>query len=242
MSSQPSYVQRRAAQDPSIRIDGLALVPDVSGALYAPDMRALIVADLHLEKGSSFAARGVHLPPYDTRSTLDALAAVCARLRPDTVISLGDSFHDGHARQRLDSDDIARIRRLTEAYEVVWLIGNHDRQPPDDLGGRVASELRLGPVVLRHEPSTGLALESEIAGHLHPVAAVARRGLRLRAKCFASDGRRLVMPAFGAFTGGLNVKSRAFAGVFPGDRFGVWMLGREGVYPLPSRVLLPDGI
>ncbi|WP_342640335.1 ligase-associated DNA damage response endonuclease PdeM [Rhodoligotrophos ferricapiens] len=225
-----------------IRVDGLSLTPDLSGALYAADFKTLVVADLHLEKGSSFARRGVHLPPYDTRSTLDALLAACTRWKPETVISLGDSFHDGAARHRLDMEDVVRIRHLTEAYDVVWLTGNHDKQPPDDLGGRIAGQITLGPIVLRHEPSSGLALESEIAGHLHPVAAVARRGLRLRARCFATDGRRLVMPAFGAFTGGLNVKSKAFAGIFPSERFGVWMLGREGIYPLPSRVLLPDGV
>jgi DNA ligase-associated metallophosphoesterase len=223
-----------------IMLSGLAFQPDPSGALYCPDYRTLLVADLHLEKGSSYARFGQHLPPYDTRATLASLAAVCVRLRPERIISLGDSFHDGEAGSRLAADDLDRIRRLTEHHETIWLTGNHDRTLPRDIGGIVADEIVLGGVSLRHEPSPTLSADAEIAGHLHPVAAVVRRGTRLRARCFATDGRRLIMPAFGAYTGGLNVRSAAFSGLFPTARFAAWMLGRSAVYPFPARVLLPD--
>lgn len=226
-----------SSDETRIRLNGLELVPDLSGALYAPDLETLIVADLHLEKGSAFAARGVHLPPYDTGTTLAALDAVRTRLKPRHIVSLGDSFHDDRARERLHERDIARIRALSDACEMVWVTGNHDRAPPDDLGGRIVEALRLGDIVLRHEPSSGLALEAEIAGHLHPVASLVRRGRKVRRRCFAGDAARLVLPSFGAFTGGLDVRSQGFSGVFPSGRFTVWMLGREAVYALPSRAL-----
>ncbi len=230
-----------SSEAPPIRLNGLDLVADLSGALFVPALETLIVADLHLEKGSAYAARGVHLPPYDTRATLGLLREVMARYRPRTLVSLGDSFHDGRARERLHDTDIASIRALSELCDMVWITGNHDREPPEDLGGQVAGELRLGDIVLRHEPSTGLALETEISGHLHPVAAVVRRGRRVRRRCFASDGARLVLPAFGAYTGGLDVRSESFAEVFPSGRFTVWMLGRDAVYALPSRALRYSG-
>jgi len=223
-----------------LQIRGLDLRFDVSGALHVPELRTIVVADLHLEKGSSYAMRGVFLPPYDTRSTLRALDEVCRRLRPERIISLGDSFHDGGARSRLDAEDLVRIRHFTEAHEVIWLAGNHDKAPPIDLGGTVGSSIRLGPITLRHEPSHGSATEPEIAGHLHPVAAIAQRGLRLRGRCFASDGERLIMPEFGSFTGGLNVRSPAISSLFSQGKFAVWMLGRQAVYAFPSRVLLPE--
>lgn len=227
-------------RDLSINIDRLAFTPDISGALYCPDFRTLLVADLHLEKGSSYARFGKHLPPYDTRTTLANLIEVCTRVNPERVISLGDTFHDGDARTRLAADDLALIRSLTEARETIWLTGNHDRNPPADIGGTIAAEYHLGPIALRHEPTSGQATEPEIAGHLHPVATVVRRGARLRARCFATDGKRLIMPAFGAYTGGLNVRSPVFSTLFANTRFAAWMLGRQGIYPFPARVLLPD--
>jgi DNA ligase-associated metallophosphoesterase len=223
----------------AIPFGGLDLVPDVSGAIWVPSHASLLVADLHLEKASAFAARGVHLPPYDTRSTLNALKAACERWNPQLIISLGDSFHDDGARARMDASAITEIRTLTTSHEFVWITGNHDETPPEDLGGQIAGEFDLGGIILRHIPSEGLSFAPEIAGHLHPVATVARRGRRLRRRCFASDGKRFVMPAFGALTGGLNVRSEAFNAVFPDGCFTAWLLGRDQVYPFSSRKLLP---
>ncbi len=213
------------------------LVADTSGALYLPDHKALIVSDLHFEKGSAFAARGIHLPPYDTRSTLYQIDQLMHRYAPQTVVALGDSFHDSGAADRIAADDAAAIRRLTGLTRWVWITGNHDPEPPDDLGGEVADEIDLEPFILRHIPSHSPAT-GEISGHLHPVATLLTRGRRLRRRCFATDGVRLVMPAFGAFTGGLNVRTPAFAKVFDGKKFTAWMIGRDRIYPVSAKRLV----
>jgi DNA ligase-associated metallophosphoesterase len=211
-------------------------VPDVSGALMLSDSATLVVSDLHFEKGSAFAARGIHLPPYDTRSSLGLLEEVCRRLAPARVISLGDSFHDGGARGRMADGDLARIRALTVAHAWTWVVGNHDPEPPADLGGTVAETVEIGPLLLRHEPRPAPAT-GEIAGHLHPAASVIVRGRHLRRRCFVTDGTRLIMPAFGAYTGGLDVLSEPFGGLFDGCSFEAWMIGRDRVYPVSGRRL-----
>ncbi|MEO1038828.1 MAG: ligase-associated DNA damage response endonuclease PdeM [Pseudomonadota bacterium] len=215
-------------------VNGARVLADISGAGLVLDEGALLVADLHFEKGSAFAARGQFLPPYDTRATVKRLAEAIARLKPKTVIALGDSFHDLGAHGRMHGDDVAAIRSLVASVaDWVWIEGNHDPAPPPDLGGRFTSEMRLGPLTLRHEPQPG-PQPGEAAGHLHPCARVAARGRAVRRRCFLSDGRRLILPAFGAFTGGLNVRDEAFAPLFDTAPT-AWMLGRERVYPVQAR-------
>jgi len=211
------------------------------GALWWEEPRVLVVSDLHFEKGSSYAARGQMLPPYDTRETLARVARLVAALAPHTVISLGDSFHARRARPRMAAKEVASLRRMTGSCDWVWIEGNHDPKPPEDLGGRAAVEVTIGPLTFRHIPSAG-AVVGEIAGHLHPCArVVGRSGRSVRARCFATDGARLVMPAYGALTGGLNVLDRAFASVFPkGMLAGV--IGRDGVYLAGRDNLAPDGL
>ena len=223
---------------PPIRLSGIDLVPDPSGALFWPAEGVLAVADLHLEKGSGFAARGRMLPPYDTRATLDRLAEAIARLRPRTVLALGDSFHDRRAAGRMAEADRARLRALTAAVSWVWITGNHDPEPPEGLGGREAPEVRLGPLVFRHEAVPGDV--GEVSGHLHPAAAVLVPGRRVRERCFASDGAKLILPAFGAFAGGLNVLDPAISGLLRGD-FVVHMMRAGKLLPFPRRRLSPDG-
>ncbi len=214
----------------------LSLLP--CGGLWWEAAGVLVVSDLHLEKASSYAARGQMLPPYDTRATLRRLGALLAELRPTTVVSLGDSFHDRRSRTRMADDDVAAVRAMTEAHDWVWIEGNHDPAPPEDLGGRAAFELRMGGLTLRHEPSPGA--RGEIAGHLHPCArVVGRTGRSVRARCFAANGERLVMPAYGALTGGLNVLDAAFAPLFA-DRMVACVLGRDGVYLAGVDSLAPD--
>ena len=221
-----------------LQVCGVEFVPDISGAVFLPAHQTLVIADLHFEKGSAFAARGVHLPPYDTRSTLFQLRRLVEHYRPDTVVALGDSFHDGGAGARIAPEDARGITDLTGLARWIWITGNHDPEPPEDLGGEIADSFDLGPLVLRHIPAPSPAV-GEVAGHLHPVAAVVTRGRRLRRRCFATDGVRLVMPAFGAFTGGLNVRAAAFDGIFEGPKFVAWMIGRDRVYPVSGRKLLP---
>jgi DNA ligase-associated metallophosphoesterase len=176
------------------------------------------------------------LPPYDTGATLGRVEALCSELKPATVISLGDSFHDRHSESRLPAPYAERIRALTGRHDWIWVEGNHDPDPPAHLGGRAAKVLREGPIVFRHEP-TGEA--GEVAGHLHPVARVAGRGRSVRRRCFATDGARLVMPAMGAYAGGLNVLDAAFGRVFPAGCM-AFAVGEARVYGVPQKNLLPD--
>lgn len=211
-----------------IALGGMNFIPDLSGALYAPDFATLLIADLHLEKGTSLARRGVHLPPYDTRASLRQLHDVIAGARPERLIFLGDSFHDAGARGRIDGHDLDMLRTITSAIDTIWICGNHDPAPPRDVGGRVASEVSLGPVTLRHAPGPLADGALEIAGHLHPAASVHQRGRQIRCKCFIADGRRIVMPAFGSYTGALAISSAAFDGLF--GNYSVWMLGQRAIH------------
>lgn len=223
-----------------VGVAGVRLTLRPCGALWWAGARLLVVSDLHLEKGSSYAQRGQMLPPYDTRVTLARVAGLVEDLAPATVISLGDSFHDRLARFRMAADDIECVRNLTARCDWVWIEGNHDPLPPDDFGGRLAHELTLGPLVFRHAPTQGAA-EGEIAGHLHPCARVVGRGGQLRARCFATDGTRMVMPAYGALTGGLNILDPAFAPLFP-NGVQAAVMGRDGVYAARDDRLAPDAV
>jgi DNA ligase-associated metallophosphoesterase len=216
-----------------IGLAGLDLLPDLAGALYVPDFAALLVADLHLEKASSLARRGAHLPPYDTRATLEYLSFSLAAARPRRLIFLGDSFHDEEAPSRIDPSDVAELARLTRGIEVIWLAGNHDPSPPTALGGHHAQEIVLGPITLRHIPGRLAGDDIEIAGHLHPSASLAQRGHSLRRKCFVGHERRLVMPAYGSFTGSLSVSAAPFQAIFPEGDFHVWMIGGKAIHRFP---------
>ncbi|WP_049766680.1 ligase-associated DNA damage response endonuclease PdeM [Rhodospirillum centenum] len=223
--------------DRTILLNGARLLADLSGALLWPERGWLVVADLHLEKGSGYAARGTLLPPYDTGATLSRLEEAVARLRPARVVCLGDSFHDRTAAARVPAEDGRRLTRLTAALDWVWIAGNHDPLPPGDWGGTVREEIVEGPLTFRHEALAG-AVAGEVSGHYHPKAAVLVRGRQLSARCFASDGRRLILPAFGAYAGGLNVLDPALAGLLGRD-FRVWLLGREKVHAFPAARLSP---
>ncbi|WP_051335797.1 ligase-associated DNA damage response endonuclease PdeM [Methylocapsa acidiphila] len=219
------------------------MIADPAGALFWPEERLLIVADLHLEKGSAFAARRVFLPPYDTAATLAALAGLVAAYRPRTVAALGDSFHDVRAGERLGAEDRGRIRALQAGRAWIWIAGNHDRDLPNGLEGETCRELYIGEIVLRHEPRPGQSV-GEIAGHLHPVARVAGRAGSVRRRSFLCDGERCVLPAFGAFAGGLNIHDSAFSPLFgrggAGDDVIAHVMGHDEVYAVPRRRCLPD--
>jgi DNA ligase-associated metallophosphoesterase len=223
--------ERRATHLGSVTIASVTMVADLSGALFWEEERLLVVSDLHLEKGSSFAARGVLLPPYDTAATLSRLAAVMVRHDPHGVIALGDSFHDRDAHGRLSAPDRESLATLQARRDWIWIAGNHDPALPPDLGGVVASEVAIGPIVFRHEP-TGTA--GEIAGHLHPKARVSTRGRSTERRCFACDGERAVMPAFGAYTGGLSIRDAAFAKIFQTLGFMAHVLGDHRMHAIAA--------
>lgn len=214
------------------------------GALYWPARRLLAVADLHLEKGSSYAVNARKLlPRYDTRQTLAALAALIDALKPATVVCLGDSFHDRAAVERLPEDDRTEIERLTARTRFVWIAGNHDPAPPPGYFGKegwgeVAEEIDEAPLVFRHEAQFG-RVTGEVSGHFHPVAALTVRGRGFRRRCFLTDGHRLILPAFGAYAGGLNALDPAIAQLFPDD-YDALLVGRDVVRRLSWRQLRPD--
>jgi DNA ligase-associated metallophosphoesterase len=223
----------------AITLASVSLLADCAGALYWPEQGLLAVADLHLEKGSSFAARGVLLPPYDTAATLARLGQIVARYAPRCVVALGDSFHDEGGPARIAESDRAALRLLQRGRDWIWIFGNHDPQPAPELGGGFVETLAVGALVFRHQPQSE-AEEGEIAGHLHPVARVAQRGRSVSRRCFASDRKRLVMPAFGAYAGGLNVRDRAFADVFGTLAFTAHLLGDARLYAVAAKRCLPD--
>ncbi|MCW2307087.1 ligase-associated DNA damage response endonuclease PdeM [Rhodobium gokarnense] len=210
-----------------------------SGALFWPEEGALVVADLHFEKGSSFARHGMLLPPYDTAVTLDLLADVIAFYAPKIVVALGDSFHDRAAPDRLPEPYRERLAALQAGREWIWIAGNHDPDVPEGFGGDVYAEVACGDIVFRHEPALG-PQPGEIAGHLHPAARIRMRGRSLRRRCFVTDGARLVLPAFGVYTGGLNVCDRAFTPIVPRHLMAAHLLGRDRVYAVAGSDLHPD--
>jgi uncharacterized protein len=211
----------------TIAVSDIAFAADPAGALYWPEQQLLCVADLHLEKGSSFARRGMLLPPYDTGATLHALEALITRYGPRRVVALGDSFHDGGGPVRMAADDRAALAALQRGRDWTWIAGNHDPDPAPIVGGTFAQALALGPIVFRHEPTGGAG---EIAGHLHPSARIAWRGHAIVRRCFAADTDRVVMPAFGSYTGGLSILDRAFAKVFVARDFTAHLLGGRRLY------------
>ncbi len=225
--------------DDVLTVAGVTLVADPAGAIYWSDEKLLVVADLHLEKGSAFAARGVLLPPYDTATTLARLARLIERYAPRLVIALGDSFHDGGGPARMSDIGRGALTALQRGRDWLWIAGNHDPDPADNIGGRFADVLAVGVLTFRHEPSAKQS-DGEIAGHLHPLARVARRGRAVSRRCFAGDGRRLVMPAFGAFAGGLNVRDRAIVSLFGALSFTAHMLGEGRLYAVPAVRCLAD--
>lgn len=218
---------------------GQNLVADRTGALYWPEQQVLIIADLHLEKGSAFAERGRMLPPYDTRETLFRLAGVIDHYAPRTVIALGDSLHDRGAEVRIARSDLELIYALQSGRDWIWISGNHDPSISPVLGGRVAKQIEIAGLTMLHAPEHS-SCRREIAGHLHPVCKIVRRAQAIRRSCFVCDGHRLILPAYGAFTGGLNVLDAAFAPLFRATEPRVWMLGHDGVYPLAMAQLTPD--
>ncbi len=221
----------------AIALAGMACLLDPSGALVLPEARMLVVADLHLEKGSAFARRGALLPPYDTGATLARLAEAIALHRPRRVVALGDSFHDQWGPERLHPRDRAMLGALTAGLDWTWILGNHDPILPAALGGTVAAEAAIGPLVLRHHPAIGAG--RELAGHLHPVAKVALRGRGVRVRAFLTDGERCILPAFGAYAGGLNACDPVFRPLFPRG-FLAHAIGRTRLYALPDAALRGD--
>jgi DNA ligase-associated metallophosphoesterase len=217
-----------------ISVNGETLLLDSSGAAFCPAHATLVFADLHLEKGSAYGRGRQFLPPYDTDDTLSRMAHAMARYVPARVIALGDSFHDGGAAGRLSFKDREQLQFLAGQAQFVWIAGNHDPETPLWLGGTVAADMRVGSLTFRHAP-LDVFEPGEVAGHLHPCATVSKWGRSVRRRCFVSDGVRIVLPSFGAYTGGLDVGDAAISALFSGS-FHAYMLGQARVYAIPRRI------
>jgi len=205
------------------------LMLDPTGAAFWPSRRLLIVADLHLEKASAAALRGHLLPPYDTRATLEKLNRLIRLYRPAKVIALGYSFHDRAGSDRMAESDRARLAAMAREAHFIWVLGNHDSEP-NDLPGEHVAEWREGGFTFRHQAAAQLAVrEIEVSGHFHPKASIETKAKRVSRPCFVTDASRLMLPAFGAFTGGLDVRDPAIAKFFPrGLR--VFLLGQDQLF------------
>jgi DNA ligase-associated metallophosphoesterase len=234
----PGAAVRTESGDLHIRLAGVWATLLPSGALWIEAERALVCADLHLEKGSAYAARGQLLPPYDTRETLRRLANDVARRDPQLVILLGDTLHDGGAGERIADEDAQMLRSIARGRDLLWIVGNHDPQGPQSLPGKSTGEVSFGSLILRHEPQAGRQ-PGEIAGHLHPCARVTAAARSVRRRCFVTDGSRMVLPAYGAYAGGLSVRDAAFAGLFAAAPL-IGAIGTHRVHAVGWRSVLGD--
>lgn len=227
----------QAGQALAIDYGGERVLLDPAGIAWFVDQNMLVVADLHLEKGSSFARRRIFLPPYDTPATLARLAALIAKYEPKIIVSLGDSFHDDEASARLAPETVAAIEALAAGRTLIWVTGNHDPSPPAGVPGDSVDCLALANTIFRHIAEAGCATH-EVSGHYHPAAILRGRGKAVRRSCFACDDVRLIMPAFGVYTGGLNVRDRAFDGLFSKASLRAYMQGNDRVYPIGWKDLI----
>ncbi len=206
-------------------------------ALFWPEYRALLVADLHLEKASSYAMAGQFLPPYDSRATLEEVAALAQRFGAEAIFCLGDNFHDTGGEERLEDAAATLLRTMTADYDWRWIVGNHDPGIGARWGGRVHDELHVGDVILRHEAEPE-DMRLEMSGHFHPKLRQHVRGRLISRRCFVRSETKLILPAFGTLTGGLCVHDVAIADACARADLDalVWAAGRAlrfRVAPLP---------
>ncbi len=206
-----------------------------SGALFWPTENTLLVADLHLEKMSSFARNGQLLPPYDTGATLALLRDDIEKSGAKRIICLGDSFHRDEGVSSLLDADLELLKELVSAVEWIWLKGNHDPSP-HNIGGKCTDQIAFGDLVLDHEPS--IDKQNQIAGHLHPGARIRINGRTSRGPCFIYDKRLLILPAYGKSTGNLNILTDAYDGLIEKKDMNVVMIGKEKLYPVATKFLI----
>ncbi len=220
-----------------VSLGGEPALLDGSGALVLPRHQTVVFADLHFEKGSAFAERGALLPPWDSAATLERMEATLACHGPDRVICLGDSFHDTGGGARMAGPYVGRLRRLADRYNWIWITGNHDPEVPDGAGGCALDRYNLDGLLFLHAPEElrpgGRAGSYQICGHFHPKARIRAGPRRITRPCFIGDDRLLILPSFGAYTGGLDIMNPAIAGLFPGA-FTAWLISNGAVYTFPS--------
>lgn len=231
-------LKRIAAEERAACVEfaGLTLLLDPGGIAYEPAGANLIAADLHLETGAAYAGRGQLLPPYDTLDTLRRLAKLVGLYRPARLILLGDSFHAADLALRPGSAEHALFGQIAAGREIVWIAGNHDPHPPRHLGGTGAAIAALGRARLVHQPSR--AEGAEIVGHLHPAAKIATQAGPRRRKCFVLSAERLLLPAFGSLTGGLDVFDPAIRAWFEPAKTEAFLMAGENLHGVPMHRLI----
>ena len=210
----------------SIKFAGHEFRPHPCGSLYWPAEDILIISDLHLEKGSSFVKRGLFLPPYDTTETLEKLQAICEKVQPRTLLFLGDVFHDHKALERMQETDRRILESLISHYKMVWIEGNHDPATAPQ-GIDVLQDFKIQNIIFRH--IAGEDEGFEMSGHYHPCIKFSHKGQKVRRPCFLVSERKLIMPSFGAFTGGLDIHEEALQSVI-GPTFKAYAMGHKNVH------------
>ena len=195
---------------------GETFVASPTGTLLWESQRTLLVADLHLEKASWFARLGQLLPPYDSHATLTALADEIRRTGAARLYCLGDSFHDRFGCDRLSAQSRAILEELTDSLDWIWIVGNHDPGFADHCGGAIVEEAEVNGILLRHEAQRD-ELKPEISGHFHPKLRLNLNGRHISRRCFVASDRKLILPAFGAFTGGLDARHPEIVRAISGD-------------------------
>ena len=204
-----------------------------TGVLLWPEKDIAVVADMHLEKASYFARHGQMLPPHDSHATLQKLLTTLEPLQVKTLILLGDSFHDQQGFDRLNSHTQAIFKKLCRDYHIIWVIGNHDGSfiPPDVEG---VEEIVFDRIHFRHEAEQTLTNDTfEISGHFHPKVELTINRSKVSRACFIHDKKRMILPSFGAFTGGLRVSDPAIQCLFA-ESYTVHLLGESKIFSVPS--------
>lgn len=217
-------------QNAILSFHGHEFIVHGDGTLFWPEKSLLIVSDLHLEKGAALSS-GAPLPAYDTIDTLQRLQHRIARTKPQQLVCLGDSFHTSERAFLLPPDNLAFLHELAEMTHIAWITGNHDTRLPERLPGKVYDELTIDTIRLCHE-ADGLPLTPTISGHYHPKARVKLRARTLSARCFIQNDLDLIMPAFGSYTGGLNICDPALA-PFVGKNAIIHLLHDDKSYKMP---------
>jgi uncharacterized protein len=236
----PTFLKRHtdlsAGVSSRILLCGKSFIADPTGALYWPAENALVVSDLHLEKGSHLTEDGVRLPSYDTRSSFEKIEEAIDRYNPLRVVALGDNFCGG---VRLSIGDLDWLGDLMAEREWIWVTGESGQPVPEPVGGAVRPHFSLGGVRFRYEP-TRAPVGHEIAGRLHPVAKISEYGHIVRARCYVSNGLRLILPSLGAYSSGLNVLDDSFTHLLGRDGLFVWILMNGRVYPVAAGQLVEE--
>jgi DNA ligase-associated metallophosphoesterase len=206
---------------------GEHLLLDPAGALVWPRLSLLAIADLHLEKGSACARRGNLVPPWDSRDTLERFTALIQAYRPHTIVSVGDAFHDTEAAARLHAHEAQVLAGIASSGRLIWVCGNHDPAPQTGIRGECMDHLAIAPLLFRHQAQPIAA--GEISGHFHPKARIATRAGDVVRPCFIAAADRIILPSFGAYTGGLDITSQAIAALFP-EGAEAFLLGRTKLF------------